>query len=190
MNTFPLSFCISRISMPKLFSVFIVFITVLLTSYQANAIDEYRLDTGDTINISVFGEPELGKQTLLSDSGTISYPFLGEIKVRGLTVVELEKKIYSGLKGDYLINPNVSVAIVSYRPFFIDGEVKKDGAYPYQPGLTISKAITLAGGFTERASKDKIFIIKSDDPTQTAIAVQLNSKVGPGDIITVKQSFF
>ncbi|WNC71209.1 polysaccharide biosynthesis/export family protein [Thalassotalea psychrophila] len=169
-----------------------IFITLslLFVSSNANAIDRYLLDTGDTINITVFGEPELSKQTLLSDSGNITYPFLGEISVRGLTVVELEKNIHNGLKGDYLINPNVSVAIVEYRPFFIDGEVKKDGAYPYQPGLTVAKAVTLAGGFTERASKSKIYLIKSNDPEQTATLVKFNTKVGPGDIITVKQSFF
>lgn len=163
---------------------------LLLVSNNANAIDRYLLDTGDTINITVFGEPELSKQTLLSDSGKITYPFLGEITVRGLTVVELEKTIHDGLKGDYLINPNVSVAIVQYRPFFIDGEVKKDGAYPYQPGLTVAKAVTLAGGFTERASKSKIYLIKSDDPSQISTLVKFNTKVGPGDIITVNQSFF
>ncbi|TRX57528.1 polysaccharide biosynthesis/export family protein [Thalassomonas sp. M1454] len=163
---------------------------VLTASLQALASDEYRLDAGDTISISVFGEPELGKQTLLSDTGKITYPFLGELTVRGLTVVELERAIHDGLKGDYLVNPNVSVAIVKYRPFFIDGEVKKDGAYPYQPGLTVAKAITLAGGLTERASTDKIYIIRSNDSTHTLVPVNLNDKVGPGDVINIKQSFF
>ena len=185
MNTFFVFFSKLNIRLSIFLSV-----CVVLFSANANAIDRYLLDTGDTINISVFGEPELSKQTLLSDSGNITYPFLGEISVRGLTVVELEKAIHDGLKGDYLINPNVSVAIVQYRPFFIDGEVKKDGAYPYQPGLTVAKAVTLAGGFTERASKSKIYLIQSDDPSQTANLVKLNAKVGPGDIITVKQSFF
>lgn len=168
----------------------IITLIVLATSFQTLANDEYRLDAGDTISIAVFGEPELGKQTLLSDSGKITYPFLGELTVRGLTVVELERAIHDGLKGDYLVNPNVSVAIVIYRPFFIDGEVKKDGAYPYQPGLTVAKAITLAGGLTERASTDKIYLIRSNDKTNTLVPVQLNDKVGPGDVINIKQSFF
>lgn len=189
MNGFPQMFSSLTNKFSSCIAIFTVFL-LLLVSNNANAIDRYLLDTGDTINITVFGEPELSKQTLLSDSGNITYPFLGEINVRGLTVVELEKTIHDGLKGDYLINPNVSVAIVQYRPFFIDGEVKKDGAYPYQPGLTVAKAVTLAGGFTERASKSKIYLIKSNDPQQTSTLVKFNTKVGPGDIITVKQSFF
>lgn len=171
-----------------LFSI-LAFLTFIFASH-AHAYEQYKLDTGDTINIHVFGQNDLERTTLLSDSGKISYPFLGEIKVRGLTVVELEKVIYNGLKGDYLVNPNVSVTIVKYRPFFISGEVKKAGGYPYQPGLTVAKAAALAGGFTERASRDKIFLISSQDQEQTPKLVSVNTKVGPGDIITVKQSFF
>ena len=169
-------------------------LTILLTSFvvsfSANAIDSYRLDTGDTISITVFGQNDLSKQTLISDSGKMTYPFLGEISVRGLTEIELEQLIHKGLQGDYLVSPNVSVVIVKYRPFFIAGEVKKAGGYPYQPGLTIAKSIALAGGLTERASLDKIYIIRANDKNQTPTLVKLNTAIGPGDIISIKQSFF
>ncbi|WOH39005.1 polysaccharide biosynthesis/export family protein [Thalassotalea fonticola] len=150
----------------------------------------YRLDTGDVINISVFGEQELSKQILINNRGSINYPFLGELSVRGLTLQQIEEKITQGLKPDYLVNPNVSVAMVSYRPFFIEGQVKNSGAYAYQPGLTVAKAVVLAGGFTERASKDKLFVVKANDATHEEIRVTINTLVEPGDIITVKQSFF
>ncbi|WNC69633.1 polysaccharide biosynthesis/export family protein [Thalassotalea nanhaiensis] len=150
----------------------------------------YRLDTGDVINISVFGEEDLSKQVLINNRGSINYPFLGELNVRGLTLQQIEEKITQGLKPDYLINPNVSVAIVTYRSFFIEGQVKNSGAYAYQPGLTIAKAVVLAGGFTERASKDKLFVVKANDPNHEEIRVSINTLVEPGDIITVKQSFF
>ena len=85
---------------------------------------QYQLGSGDRVKISVFGQDDLSMEVRLPDVGTINYPFLGEIKLVGLTADEVEKKIYDGLLGDYLVNPSVSVAIVEYRPFFIDGEVK------------------------------------------------------------------
>lgn len=73
--------------------------------------------------------------------------------LEGKTLEEVKTTIHDGLLDGYLINPNVSVSILEYRPFFVNGQVMKPGSYPYHPGLTVNKAITIAGGFTERASK-------------------------------------
>ena len=167
----------------------LLFSTVFIAK-QANAAQAYQLDSGDTISISVFGEPDLQKEIIINNRGSINFPFLGEISVKGLTLSELEIKIVDGLKPDYFINPNVSVVIKQYRPFFIKGQVKSSGAYPYQPGLTVDKAVVLAGGFTERASRDKIFIIRAKDASKKSVNVAIDAEVFPGDIITVKQSFF
>jgi polysaccharide export outer membrane protein len=156
----------------------------------AQANNDYKLGSGDTIKITVFGQEDLSIETLLNDNGKIDYPFLGQLQASGKTLAEFQQTIYIGLKGDYLIKPNVSVSIVEYRPFFIDGEINTPGGYPFQPGLTISKAAALAGGFTERASLGKIFIIRSNDPEQKSVNVSPNTSVFPGDIITVKQSYF
>ncbi|MBP6422847.1 MAG: polysaccharide export protein, partial [Propionivibrio sp.] len=126
----------------------------------------------------------------LSDAGTISFPIIGEIRVLGKRVAELENLIADGLRGKYLLNPVVSVTIEEYRPIFVNGQVEKSGAYPFQPGLTIRKAVSLAGGFKERASKEKIFVIREDDKTQTPVKVDQSALVNPGDIITVEESFF
>jgi polysaccharide export outer membrane protein len=152
--------------------------------------NDYKLGSGDTIKIIVFGQVDLSIETLLNDSGKVNYPFLGQLQATGKTLDEFQQLIHLGLKGDYLINPNVSVSIVEYRPFFIDGEVKLPGGYPFQPGLTINKAAALAGGYTERASLSKIFIIRSNDAAQKSVSVNANTNVMPGDIITVKQSYF
>ena len=149
----------------------------------------YVLGPGDKIEIRVYGQDELTIETLLSNSGQINYPFFGEIKVTGLTVKEVEQLIYKGLKGDYLVNPNVYVHIVDYRPFYIHGEVAKPGGYPFQPGLTVNQAIALAGGLTERASKDKIFLIKESNKNSQTKA-NLTYKVNAGDTIIIKQRFF
>jgi len=158
---------------------------------DAGSISNYRLASGDVISIQVLGEEDLKREKIrLSDAATISYPILGEIKLFGKTVAELETLIRDGLKGRYLVNPQVTVTIVEYRNFFVNGQVEKPGGYPYSPGLTVRKAVSIAGGFRERASKEKIFIISDDDRSQTPRRVDQNAVVKPGDIITVEESFF
>jgi len=175
------------LTIPK---IIIFFLLNFIITSAAQAAEDYRLGSGDTIKITVFGQQDLSIETLLNDSGKVDYPFLGQLQATGKTLAEFQQKIYQGLKGDYLINPNVSVTIVQYRPFFIDGEIEKPGGYPFQPGLTINKAAALAGGYTERASLTKIFIIRSNDSQQKSVSVHANAKVQPGDIITIKQSYF
>lgn len=165
-----------------------VFSTAVLA--QANSLSQYRLGSGDIIKISVFGQSDLSLTTRVPHMGVINYPFLGDIQVVGLTAADLEANIYKGLKGDYLVEPSISVTVEEYRPFFIDGEVKKSGGYPYQPGLSVDKAAALAGGYTERASRTKIQIRRDISGEQTLIDAKSTDIVLPGDIITIQQSFF
>ena len=151
---------------------------------------QYLLGTGDMVRIQVYDEKDLYLETRVSDTGTISYPFLGELAVKGISLTKLEALITSRLKGDYLINPKVSIDMIEYRQFYVNGEIENAGGFPYQPGLTVRKAISLAGGFKERASKDKIYIIHDDSTTSESTKVTLDEAVRPGDIITVEQSFF
>lgn len=156
-----------------------------------SAFSNYRLGAGDVISIQVLGEDDLKREKIrLSDAATISYPILGEIRLLGKTIAELEVLIREGLKGRYLLNPQVTVTINEYRNFFINGQVMTSGGFPYVPGLTVRKAVSIAGGFKERASREKIFLIREDDPSQTPRKVDLNASVSPGDIITVEESFF
>lgn len=152
--------------------------------------DTYKIGAGDHINIQVFDEPELSMDFQLNHSGILNYPFLGELKVAGLSVPELEKLITNGLRGRYLIDPDVTVSIEEYRSFFINGEVKLPGGFPYQPSLTVEKAVSLAGGFTERASRKNFTVLRANDPTKTIKEVSANAPVYPGDVVTVKRSLF
>jgi len=157
----------------------------------ANGLSSYTLGAGDVISIRVLGEDEFTKEQIrLTDAGTIFYPSVGEIRINGTTLGELERIITNGLRGRILVNPRVSVEINSYRPFFFTGMVKNPGSFPYQPGLTVRKAASLAGGFDERASLRKIFVIREGDRTQTPQRVDLDASVGPGDLVTVEESFF
>lgn len=172
-------------------SIALLILLTLLSSVTHARSGEYRLDAGDTIAIQVFGEADLSfDQILLSDTGNVSYPFLGDIQVSGKTTREVQATITRGLKGDYLIDPKVTVTILSYRNFFVNGEVKSPGGYPFQPGLTIRKAVSLAGGFTERAARSAIFVLRERQTNSDMTKVALDDLVFPGDIITVEESFF
>ncbi len=173
-------------------SIVLMLFTLVSTSLHAQitSLNQYRLGAGDLLQITVYGQDDLSLKTRLTDIGVVNYPYLGEVKVIGMTISELENYIYKGLKGDYLVEPSVSVSILDYRPFFINGEVKKPGGYPYQPGLSIDKAAALAGGYTERASKTKVQIVREMDGKRVTIPVDNNASVLPGDIVTVEQSFF
>jgi len=151
----------------------------------------YTLAAGDVITIRVFGEDDLSREKIrLSDAGTIPYPVLGEVRALGLTIGEIEKSITAGLSVRYLVNPRVSVTIEEYRPFYINGMVEKPGAYPFQPGLTVLKAASLAGGFKERASFSKISIIREKAARAGPQKVDINAPVGPGDTVFIEESFF
>ncbi len=150
----------------------------------------YQLGSGDLIAIQVFEEPGMSIETRISDRGTISYPFLGELSVIGMSAVGLEGLITRRLKGPYLVNPEVTVSILEYRPFFVNGEVEKPGGFPFSPGLTVRKAVSLAGGFKERANKSRINVVREIDPAKAPRSIQMDEQVIPGDIITVERSFF
>jgi len=150
----------------------------------------YRLNKGDFIQIHIYDEQDLSMRVSLNSIATFSYPFLGEISASNLTIRELEVLIANGLRGRYLIDPKVNITIVEYRKFFINGQVKQPGGYAFQPGLTVQKAIILAGGFTNRASKDRIYVIHDVTDSGDRANIGLNDPIKPGDIITIEQSFF
>lgn len=171
--------------------VFIAFTFLFSTSAAYASEINYRLSSGDVISITVFAEPDLSfKEIKLTENGGFTYPFIGEIKAKGLTAVELEKTITSKLKGDYLINPKVTVSVLEYRQFYITGEVNEPDGYPYQPGLTVRRAIALAGGLTERASERRMTIVREADPDKTPQYVDMEDIIMPGDTLTIDQGFF
>jgi len=153
----------------------------------------YTLNTGDHVQVTVFEEPDLSIDAVLDDTGAISFPLLGELVVRGLTPRDLESRITEGLRGRFLINPRVNVSILEYRPFFVRGEVAGPGSFPFKPGLTVEKAVSMAGGFTARASKSEFYIISddgTDSETEERKSATLSTRIRPGDVINIEQSFF
>jgi protein involved in polysaccharide export with SLBB domain len=150
----------------------------------------YTLGSGDTVKINVYQEPDLSIEAKISNNGTIDFPLIGYIKIAGLSLEETEALLDKKLRGDYLIDPQISVSMIAHRPFFITGAVRKPGSYEYQPGMSARQAIAVAGDFTDRASKSKIYIIKEGESMNSSRKIKLDELIGPGDTITVKESLF
>lgn len=170
--------------------IIFIYIFILSQTVQAKGVDQYILGPGDRIVITVYGESDLNLDVILTGSGVINYPFIGEVVVVGLTTDQLKKKIVLELKPDYLINPEVNIVILSFRKFYIYGEVSKPGGYDFQLGLTLRKAIAVAGGLTERASKSKMLVISDEISGTIERRSSMGGKINPGDSIYIKQSFF
>ncbi len=157
---------------------------------KAPILTGYRLGSGDSIHIEVFGEAELTLDVLLNDSGTFNYPYLGQLQVLNKTLDEVQAIITEGLDGDFLVNPKVSVTVDTYREIYVGGEVANGGNFAFQPGLSVGKAIVLAGGFTERASRSRIQVISEGSTDSKPKRVNLDYILKPGDVVTVPRRFF
>lgn len=153
--------------------------------------DEYTLDAGDKLTITVFGEKDLSGPYQVSGQGDISMPLVGEVKAKGLTLRELQRAIETAYRdGQFLRNPQVSAEVVNYRPFYIRGEVKTSGEYPYQSGLTVMNAIARAGDFSYRANRKKVYITPNGSTVANEVELTPNLLVHPGDTIEIKDRLF
>lgn len=164
-------------------------IPLLFIIWPVCAVD-YLLGPGDKIKISVYDEPDLTVEKTIDRTGVISFPFIEDVKVSQVTTNEVEKKIREGLLGDYLVDPQVTVTVVQYRPFFIHGQVVRPGGYAYQDDLRLDKAIALAGGLASRASKTNWKITRIVDNKTVTIEANISTIILPDDIIKIEQSFF
>ena len=164
-----------------------------LPAVAAETTDEtvrYQLGAGDRIRVVVFGQADLSGEFQLDGNGRISLPLLKEIKAAGLTVSELESTITSKLAPDYLINPKVSIEVLNYRPFFIIGEVRNPGQYPYVSGMTVLTAVALAGGYTYRAKNNKALITHAQHLIKNKYEANRDTEIFPGDIIEIPEKYW
>jgi len=149
---------------------------------------QYRISPGDTISLLVFGEPDLSAANLrVPQSGSISFPLIGNTVVRGKTTKEIEDSIRAELSQGYIKNPRLSVTVVGYRPVFIRGAVGSTGSFPYSEGLTIAKALALAGGVKKSAKTNGISILREGNTIQSDLSSDSQYEVLSGDIITVAE---
>jgi len=150
----------------------------------------YRLGAGDKLQIDVFNQDDLTGDYTLDGNGRFSMHLIGKIEAEGLTAAQLETLLISKLKPDYLVNPRVSVQVQNYRPYYLIGEVLGTGSFAYVDGMTYMTAVAIAGGFTYRARKGHVYVIRAEDSERKELKLDINDKVLPGDIIRVAERIF
>lgn len=170
----------------------VAWLTICLFASATQAQEEpaYQLGTGDLLRVTVFGHEDLSGEFEVSSSGEITLPLIGDVTARNLTLSQLEDRIINQLQPDYLKNPQVSIDVLNYRPFYIIGEVKNPGSYPYVGGMRVVNAVAIAGGFTYRARENRLLIRRAGNPDAEPEEAGPNTIVLPGDVIEVPERFF
>lgn len=150
----------------------------------------YTLDAGDKLRVVVFGQDGISGAYMVDAAGNVSLPLVGSVPARGFTTAQLAQELTERLKQGYVREPHVTVAVESYRPFFILGEVTTPGQYPYVPNMTAENAIAIAGGFSPRAKKQTVEITRNTGGQRFDGDVPLNYPLRPGDTVVVKERWF
>lgn len=150
----------------------------------------YLLDTGDKLRIFVYGQPNLSRIYSVDHGGWITVPLIGAVKARGITTFALERSLKAKLGAQYVKDPHVTVDVQQNRPFFILGEVKTAGQYPYVSGMTVKMAVAIGGGYSERANEKRIQITRRVNGLVERMDVPDDYVVQPGDTLYVYERFF
>jgi polysaccharide export outer membrane protein len=148
------------------------------------------LAAGDKVRVTVYGEDRISGEYQIDPDGMISLPLAGTLKAAGLTKPALETALADKLTGKYLRNPKVTVDVVTFRPFYVLGEVQKPGEYPFRSGLNVLSAIAIAGGTTYRANSSRVYIQRFGSTDLTEYDQSPTIMVMPGDVVRVPERYF
>jgi polysaccharide export outer membrane protein len=159
-------------------------------AYVADTGGPYLLDTGDKLRVFVYGQPNLSRAYTVDQEGMITVPLINEVRARGRTTRDVEDVIRHRLGAEFVRDPQVTVDILQNRPFFIYGEVRNGGQFPYVSGMTVETAIAIAGGYTDRASTRSYRITRRNGGFSDQIDVPGDFPVLPGDTVYVNERFF
>ncbi|MBV9860684.1 MAG: polysaccharide export protein [Alphaproteobacteria bacterium] len=150
----------------------------------------YVLGPGDRLRITVFGREEASGEFIVGADGRVATPMVGELKASGFTADQLQNEYKKQLEQGFYTDPKVAIEVMNYRPFYIMGEVKKPGSYPYSSGLTVSAAVAESGGFTPHADRD-IAVIERKTPAGVVRGrARGETAVMPDDIVEVPETIF
>jgi polysaccharide biosynthesis/export protein len=159
-------------------------------SLAAAATTAPKLQPGDKIRVTVYGENQLSGEYQLDQVGQISLPLAGTIEAQGLTQVELEQALVKKFRSEYLKNPKVTVTIATLQPYYVMGEVEKPGEFTYKSGLNVLTALAIAGGPTYRASRSTVQIQRRGEASMRDYPISVSVPVLPGDVIKVPERYF
>ncbi len=149
------------------------------------------LQAGERLKITVYGEDALTAEYDVNPAGFVVMPLIGSIKAAGRSQSEFGKDIANKyLRGGFLQDPHVTVAIVQFKPFYVLGEATTPGEYPFRSGLNVHSAVAMAGGFTYRASRTYVLIRHVGDDVWKEYSLAEPVPIAPGDLIRVPERYF
>ena len=152
--------------------------------------ETYPLGAGDKVRVTVFNEPTLSGEFFVSGDGALSLPLVGDVPAGNKTTKDVAADFARLLADGYLRDPKVSMEVITYRPFFILGEVTTPGQYPYVSGMTVFSAVATASGFTPRAKKSRVYIRRRGEEAELEYELTPNLRVLPGDTIRIGERYF
>jgi polysaccharide export outer membrane protein len=152
--------------------------------------EPYHLDAGDRVRVTVFEQDGLSNTYTIDKGGYFSMPLVGTVPARGKTTKELEATLSQKLRDGFLRDPDITVEVDQYRPFFIMGEVGTGGQYTYVPGMTVQNAIAIAGGYSPRAQQKTVDVTRQVNGQVISGRVLTSDPILPGDTIFVRERLF
>ena len=150
----------------------------------------YRLGVGDKFKLTVYGEADLSGEFQVNAAGIVSLPLIGQLPAQGQPIEKFREAVRARLSEGYLKNPRVTIEILSYRPFYVHGEVRQGGELQFKTGVKIRDAIAVAGGYTYRADHSYIYLTREGEAREMKVALPNDMTVLPGDNIRIPERFF
>lgn len=186
---------------------FVVYGCAPLTAGTATAVDveeapDTTLGAGDVFDVRVYGEEELSKTFRVASDGSIDFPLLGVLVVRGMTPSEVSHLLEKGLRDqEYIRSPQISIFVKEYKSKKVSvlGQVKKPGTFPFEDGMSVVEAISIAGGFTSMARENDTTVTRLVAGTKKRFHVlvksitegrEANFYLQSGDIVFVPERVF
>jgi polysaccharide export outer membrane protein len=154
--------------------------------------DEYTLAPGDKVHVIVFGEETLTGDYVITSGGNLTFPLVGNLHATDKTVEQLQTAVATALSDGYVNNPRVSIQVISFRPFYILGEVNRPGEYPVSTGLTLQQAVASAGGYTYRANLKRAYLKRANETEERLLDLRGGKPVviHAGDTIRISERHF
>lgn len=165
---------------------------------------DYQIGTGDLLDVNVLQPEQLLNTATVSPDGTITFPYIGTVAVKGQTLAQVQENIQELLGDGYMKYPVVSVSLKEShsRRFFVYGEVSKPGAYDIEENMTVLRAISMAGGFSQFGSASRVKVLKPKKGASGYDVIKVNIKdvmdgnsnadtlINQGDIIVISEGIF
>lgn len=157
----------------------------------ANPTESYVLEPGNRVRVTVFNQQNLSGDFQLDPGGSITLPLIGSVPATGTTARGFAERLEERMKRDgYLLDPRVTVDVLTFNPFYVMGEVRSPGEFPYSMGMTVLSAIARAGGYDYRGRQGEVVLVRTTNNKQQEFRANERTPILPGDIIRVLERNF